>query len=235
VTLHGSSSYLGHQTERPPHGRITERTPPPLLSDFAGLAARTVDAPAQLPETLPSQTPKSTQPRYSESSVYPYLETNVHSLPMEFSQEPFPTEKSALSISLHGPDTPFRSWRLVEKYVQGLVERNGYEDFVSYNTTVERVEKVGHEWKVTLRKEGKDSDYWWVEWFDAIIVASGHYSVPYIPQIPGLDQFEKSRPGSVIHSKHFRGRDYYRGKVSNIREQMRHYAQSTAADDGHRG
>lgn len=146
--------------------------------------------------------------------MYPYLETNVHSLAMEFSQEPFPTEKSAWSKDMHGPDTPFRSWQLVQKYIQGLVERNGYQDLVSYNTTVELVEKIGNEWKVTLRKEGTASDYWWVEWFDAVVVASGHYSVPYIPAIDGLEQFEKSRPGSVVHSKHYRGRDYFRDKVS---------------------
>ena len=201
------------RTERRSYCRIKDETPPPLLSDFAGLAARTADAPAPVPTKLPAQLPKSARPRYSEGSVYPYLETNVHNLAMEFSQEPFPTEKSAWSTAIHGPDTPFRSWQLVQRYIQGLVERNGYEDLISYNTTVERVEKIGSEWKVTLRKEGNSSDYWWVEWFDAVVVASGHYSVPYIPAIDGLEQFEKSRPGSVIHSKHFRGRDYFRGKV----------------------
>lgn len=78
---------------------------------------------------------------------------------MQFSQEPFPTERSALSISHHGPDTPFRKWDLVRKYVESLVDRRGYSDFVSYNTTVELVEKVGTEWKVTLRKNGEQSDY----------------------------------------------------------------------------
>lgn len=133
---------------------------------------------------------------------------------MQFAQEPFPTERSALSISHHGPDTPFRKWDLVRKYIESLVDRRGYSDFVSYNTTVELVEKVGTEWKVTLRKNGEQSDYWWVEWFDAVVVASGHFWVPYIPSVEGLEVFEKTRPGSVIHSKHFRGRDQFAGKVS---------------------
>ena len=67
--------------------------------------------------------------------------------------------------------------------------------------------------KVTLRKEGQQGDYWWAEWFDAVVVASGHYWVPYIPAIEGLEAFEKARPGAVLHSKHFRGRDQFRGKV----------------------
>lgn len=181
---------------------------------MAGLAARTADPPLPIPERLPAQTPKAEQPRFTESSVYPYLETNVDAIPMEFSQEPFPSEKSERSIAIHGADTPFRHWGHVRRYIQGLVERNGYQDFVSYNTTVERVEKVGAEWKVTLRKEGQSGDYWWTEWFDAVVVASGHYWVPYIPAIEGLEAFEKARPGAVLHSKHYRGRDQFRGKVS---------------------
>ncbi|OJJ84648.1 uncharacterized protein ASPGLDRAFT_25325 [Aspergillus glaucus CBS 516.65] len=179
---------------------IGDSAQPPTLSDFASLATRTADSPLPIPEKLPAQTPKSDQPRFSESSVYPYLETNIDCLPMQFSQEPIPEERSELSISRHGPETPFRRWDVVQRYVKGLVERRGYSDWVSYNTTVERVEKVGAEWKVTLRKDGQQSDYWWVEWFDAVVVANGHYWVPYIPSIEGLEEFEKARPGSVLHT-----------------------------------
>ncbi|KAF7558236.1 hypothetical protein G7Z17_g191 [Cylindrodendrum hubeiense] len=185
---------------------------PPKLSEFASLADRTADAPLPIPDNLPARTPKSPQPRFAESSVYPYLETNIDKKPMEFTQESIPDERSPRSIELHGPDTPFRHWKVIRQYIRNLVERRGYEDLVSYSTTVERVEKIGAEWKVSLRKEGKEHDYWWVEWFDAVVVASGHYSVPYIPAIDGLAEREKSRPGSVLHSKSFRGRDPYKGK-----------------------
>lgn len=183
------------------------------MSDLASLASRAADPTLTIPEVLPAYTPKSSQPRFTESSVYPYLETNVDALAMSFSQEPISDKRSQRSIDVHGPDTPFRHWTVLKQYVEGLLQRRGYEDLVSYSTSVELAEKVGSEWKVTLRKEGKDQDYWWVEWFDAVVVASGHYSVPYIPAIEGLEQFEKSRPGSVQHSKHFRGRDLYQGKV----------------------
>ncbi|CAM1503313.1 Fc.00g080890.m01.CDS01 [Cosmosporella sp. VM-42] len=191
---------------------IGDTSQPPTLSNFEKLADRTADPALPIPEKLPALLPKSDQPRFTESSVYPYLETNVANVPMEFSQEPFPMERSDWSIGVHGPETPFCHWKVVKGYVEGLVNRRGYEDLISYNTTVERTEKIGAEWKVTLRKEGKESDYWWVEWFDAVVVASGHYWVPYIPAIEGLEQFEKSRPGSVLHSKHFRGRDLFKKK-----------------------
>lgn len=139
---------------------------------------------------------------------------------MSFSQEAIPEQRSQLSISKHGDDTPFRSHAVIRKYVESLVHRNGYEKLVSYNTTVELAEKVGNEWRLVLRKEGdvRGEDEWWEEWFDAVVVASGHFNVPYIPKIDGLDALERARPGSVKHSKMFRGRDAYRGKVTDIRD-----------------
>jgi hypothetical protein len=133
---------------------------------------------------------------------------------MSFSQEPIPDGASPLSKSKHGDDTPFRHHTLVRKYVESLVYRNDYDRLVSYNTTVELAEKDGSEWRVVLRKDGgvTGEDEWWEERFDAVIVASGHFNVPYIPNITGLADLEQAHPGSVKHSKMFRGRDAYRGK-----------------------
>jgi hypothetical protein len=133
---------------------------------------------------------------------------------MSFSQETIPAGGSQSSIAKHGNDTPFRHHSVVREFIQSLVNRNGYEKLVSYNTTVELAEKVGDKWRLVLRKPNNTTseDEWWEERFDAVCVASGHYSVPYIPPIPGLADLEKDRPGSVKHSKMFRGRDLYLGK-----------------------
>ncbi|KAK8078784.1 hypothetical protein PG994_002591 [Apiospora phragmitis] len=212
--------------------------PPPVLSDFESLANRTADAP--LEEDIPvidaaaaddtagrnSQT-RAARPkrhRWTEPHIYPYLETNVSDVAMQFSAEPIAAERSARSVALHGADTPFRHWDVLRRYVDGLVRRHQHVGDtvsdslvvgISYITTVERVEKVGLEWKVTLRKEeggDKEEDEWWVEWFDAVVVTSGHYSVPYVPAVEGLEAMQRARPGSVLHSKHYRGRDAYRDK-----------------------
>ncbi|KAJ4983890.1 dimethylaniline monooxygenase (n-oxide forming) [Stagonosporopsis vannaccii] len=195
---------------------LEDKTPPPNLlpDDLDALATRTGDVSLQPPFSLPARQPKLAQARHAESSVYPYLETNVDSLAMSFSQEAIPEQRSALSVSKHGDDTPFRSHGVIRGYVESLVYRNGYEKLVSYNTSVELAEKVGNEWRLVLRKDGdvRGEDEWWEEWFDAVVVASGHFNVPYIPKIEGLDALERAYPGSVKHSKMFRGRDAYRGK-----------------------
>lgn len=190
-----------------------------MPDDLDALANRTGDLPLKTPSKLPARQAKINQARHAETSVYPYLETNVDSIAMSFSQEAIPEQRSQLTISKHGNDSPFRSHTVIRSYIESLVSRNGYERFVSYNTSVELAEKVGSKWRLVLRRDGdvRAEDEWWEEWFDAVVVACGHFNVPYIPKIEGLAAFERSRPGSVKHSKMFRGRDSYRGKVGFTR------------------
>lgn len=182
------------------------------------MASRSADPPIPLPSSLPIQTPPldtAQYPRYSESSIYPYLETNVDAIPMSFELTPFPSDTTEWSRGHYGDTTPFRPWTAVRQYVQDVAAL--HPDFIEFGVTVERAAKVpsasgGEEWELVLRKSGTEKDYWWTERFDALVVASGHYHVPYIPPIPGLEEYEAHRPGSVIHSKHFRGRDLYAGR-----------------------
>lgn len=51
------------------------------------------------------------------------------------------------------------------------------------------------------------------ESFDAIVCASGHYSDPYIPDIPGISAFHSRYPGTISHSKYYRSLSVYANKV----------------------
>lgn len=202
--------------------RVSREEQPPQRFDFDGLAARTADTPLRIPETLPCQMPVVSQDRFTDSPVYPALETNVDAGAMSFSQEPIPSVRSQWSIDRHGEDTPFRHHSVIRGYIEGLFTEKGYQDLVQYNTTVERAVKdtSSQKWVLTLRRtegdKGRRFDYWWKEEFDAVIVASGHYAVPYIPAITGLKDFAARYPGSVEHTKHYRGPDKYRGKVHTL-------------------
>ena len=44
--------------------------------------------------------------------------------------------------------------------------------------------------------------------FDFVCVASGHYSVPFTPEYPGVDTF----PGRVMHSHDFRNAKEFAGQ-----------------------
>lgn len=80
------------------------------------------------------------------------------------------------------------------------------------------LEDQSGKWIVTLRRQGLtgQDDYWWQEKFDALVVASGHLSVLYIPAIKGLKEFAAAYPRSVLHTKGFRHPETYRGKVNAI-------------------
>ncbi|KAI0883193.1 FAD/NAD(P)-binding domain-containing protein [Annulohypoxylon maeteangense] len=49
--------------------------------------------------------------------------------------------------------------------------------------------------------------------YDAIVVASGHYSTPYIPDgVADIKAFHEAHPGVISHSKMYRNAESYRGK-----------------------
>ncbi|KAJ3997739.1 hypothetical protein F5050DRAFT_1568782 [Lentinula boryana] len=95
------------------------------------------------------------------------------------------------------------------------INSNDNNPNTSYNTRVERVDKRydanGKEagWSLTLRKfiETGPNSYkiqWWTEEFDAIIVASGRFSAPNLPRIPGLTQWAQLHPHLISHSRQYR-------------------------------
>lgn len=120
-------------------------------------------------------------------------------------------------MAKYGPDSPFRHRELIREWIEDVFIRGQSYDLIQFNTTVELAEydTKSAEWKLTLRKEqpGKETDYWWQEKFDALVVASGHFYLPYIPDIPGLLEFDETLPGRVQHSKHYRSVEDYKDKV----------------------
>jgi cation diffusion facilitator CzcD-associated flavoprotein CzcO len=48
--------------------------------------------------------------------------------------------------------------------------------------------------------------------FDAVIVASGHFNVPYIPHVAGIEAWDRAYPGSILHSKFYRRPEDYTEK-----------------------
>ena len=48
--------------------------------------------------------------------------------------------------------------------------------------------------------------------FDAVVVASGHFNVPYLPAVPGIEAWNAAYPGTIIHSQQFRRPEDYQGK-----------------------
>lgn len=169
-----------------------------------------------MPDTIPSFAPPAPEDTTRRTATYDALDSNVGSEVMAFTHTPFPQVNSALTTERFGPNNPTHPWRVVAGYLEDLFAP--YLHLVTLNTTLEKLEKQGDEWVLTLRQSGRkyrgqEVDYWWTERFDAVIVASGHYTVPNVPHIPGIGEFAKKYPTKLEHSKQFRNINDYVDKV----------------------
>ncbi|CAG8519348.1 3354_t:CDS:2 [Paraglomus occultum] len=60
--------------------------------------------------------------------------------------------------------------------------------------------------------DSDDAEYvaeWREEHFDAVVVCTGHYNVPYIPEINGLKEWANTWPDRILHSKQYRRPDLF--------------------------
>ncbi|KAJ5964994.1 uncharacterized protein N7479_004870 [Penicillium vulpinum] len=166
----------------------------------------------EIPSRLPLLKTPSPEDVTSRTAIYESLDSNVGAKVMAFTHTPFPDINSASSTRHLGKFNPTRPFRVVRKYLEDVFQE--YLHLASLNTTVERLEKRNQKWTLTLRQSGhgdgnSPKDYWWEEQFDAVIVASGHYSVPFVPFVPGLSAAFARYPTVFEHSKAFRKADDY--------------------------
>ncbi|RWA09667.1 hypothetical protein EKO27_g5416 [Xylaria grammica] len=139
---------------------------------------------------------------------YAGLKNNVPTSLMKSSLLPWPEETEE-----------FVDQGRVVQYLQDIARLHRVTENVQFHTRVESVTKPAGsaQWTVktsTLRMEGNtfsvsrrnDS-------FDGIVVASGHYHVPFVPDIPGLSEWKRCFPGRVTHSKSYRTPEPFRGKT----------------------
>lgn len=194
---------------------------PPAIPSVRKVIDGEADEPIPIPSHFPAETPNSEvvnghQSRFSDTALHEHLHSNIIPSIMSYTEEPFPDTLSQRILESYGNDAPFRHNAVIRDWVEGIFERGGHTKLLELNTTVEKAEKIGHEWVLTLRKELPTKNYWWQETFDALVVATGHYNIPWLPDIPGLAEYDRQFPGKIIHSKHFRSADAFRGKVSTL-------------------
>ena len=135
--------------------------------------------------------------------MYDHLETNIPVSLMRHSDQPFPK---------NSPLFPKRE--LVLDYLCEYAK--DVRHLIKFSTQVVDVRlqtpsNYHSSWYVTSKDliRGKLSE----EVYDAVAVCSGHYTIPYIPDIRGLQAWNESYPGQVSHSKFYRKPDTFAGKT----------------------
>ncbi|KIW03317.1 uncharacterized protein PV09_05528 [Verruconis gallopava] len=132
------------------------------------------------------------------SPIYERLETNI--------------PKSLMGYS----DTPWADHLQVfprHEDVQEYLEAYGAEliPSIKFMTQVTRVTPAEDDsWLLEYKDLHTKKAH--AETFDAVVVATGHFSVPYVPEIEGLAEWNQRHPGSVSHSKYFRAPEPFKEK-----------------------
>ncbi|KAJ6456008.1 hypothetical protein C8R47DRAFT_1060599 [Mycena vitilis] len=94
----------------------------------------------------------------------------------------------------------------------------------SYSTRVEAIQKCNEKstWKLNLRRLERLSEsdrlkeVFWTEEFDAVVVATGHFTEAYVPLIKGIGDWSNATEEgrySIYHSQSFRHPERYIGKA----------------------
>jgi len=124
-------------------------------------------------------------------SMYRYLWSNGPKEGLEFADYSF-EEHFGKQIASYPPRA------VLFDYIEGRVKKAGVRDLIRFETAVRWVEKDGEKFNVTVCHLPEDRTY--TEAFDHVIVASGHFSTPNVPQFDGFETFK----GRVLHAHDFR-------------------------------
>ncbi|KAF4984304.1 hypothetical protein FDECE_17117 [Fusarium decemcellulare] len=163
--------------------------------NYSGLAPGTCHVPQEDPFCPPDEPIRWCSPAAPifTSPMYENLHANIPKAIMKFSCQDFPDDAKLF---------PERS--MIQDYLLKYAE-----DVKPLIRFCQRINRV------TLKpQDGRDK--WEVEAqstingdittsiFDAVVVANGHYTTPFIPNVKNLREFNEAYPGVITHSKQYR-------------------------------
>ncbi|WP_292360314.1 NAD(P)/FAD-dependent oxidoreductase [Mesorhizobium sp.] len=126
-------------------------------------------------------------------SMYRYLWTNGPKEGLEFADYSF-EEHFGKQIASYPPRA------VLFDYIEGRVKKAGVRPWIRFSTVVRYVTWSAETRKFTVRVHDLPHDRSYSEEFDHVIVASGHFSTPNVPEFPGFETFN----GRILHAHDFR-------------------------------
>ncbi|GAO17279.1 uncharacterized protein UV8b_03810 [Ustilaginoidea virens] len=171
-----------------------------------------VPAPNRVPQTSPFCPPNGPSRVAGEklpvfpSPMYDKLHANLPKTIMKFSDLDF-AEDAWIYPGRHDVQDYIISY---SQHVRHLIR------FCLQVTSVElRTDHLGHDtWRIQARStvDGQVLD----ETFDAVVVANGHYSTPFLPDLPNIGPFHQAYPSVITHSHNYHSADAFKDKKTII-------------------
>ncbi|PAU80538.1 potassium transporter [Halovibrio salipaludis] len=134
-------------------------------------------------------------------SMYRYLWSNAPKELLEFADYSFDEH-------FGGPLPSFPPREVLFDYIIGRARKNQVERFIKFGTVVRWVEYDNTRQCFQVTIEALDTGASRTETFDRVIVGTGHFSIPNVPEFPGFERF----PGRILHSHDFRDAREFCGK-----------------------
>ena len=97
---------------------------------------------------------------------------------------------------------------VLHDYITGRVEKSGVRPWVKCNAQVVGCTWDAHRRQFDVRVRFGDDGSEVTESFDWVLCCTGHFSIPHVPEFPGMHQF----PGRVLHAHDFRSAEEFHGK-----------------------
>ena len=133
------------------------------------------------------------------NSMYRYLWSNGPKECLEFADYSFDEH-------FKQPIPSFPPREVLCDYILGRAKESDIKKYIKFNTAVTDIVFNDGQFVITSlnKKENSISQ----ENFDYLVVATGHFSVPYTPEYEGMNSF----PGRILHSHDFRDAEEFRNK-----------------------
>lgn len=133
--------------------------------------------------------------------MYETLHANIPGSLMNYKDRPFPQDAWA-----------YPSRQTIQNYIGGYAE--DLWSHIKFNVQVESVELTqdAERDRWILKAKSTVDDETIKETFDAVVVANGHYSVPFLPEVKNIKAFHTTHPDIIIHSKNYRTPEPFAGK-----------------------
>lgn len=132
-------------------------------------------------------------------SMYKYLWSNGPKECLEFADYTF-LDHFGQPISSYPPR------EVLFDYIQGRIKQSNARKYIQFNTVARWVDYLEDKKQFRVVFDDLVKNETFEEFFDYLVVGTGHFSTPNMPFFKGIDNF----PGAVMHAHDFRGADQFR-------------------------
>ncbi|KAJ3291940.1 Flavin-containing monooxygenase FMO GS-OX1 [Borealophlyctis nickersoniae] len=133
--------------------------------------------------------PPPTSTPMPPSAIYESLHTNLPPFLMQYSDLPFPA-----NTPLFPPHT------IVKDYLASYANKHNLRGLIQFGVDVMQCVWNTDDSRWTVRSKSIRDGTEHTHYADALVVASGHYSTPRVPHIPGIEEF----PNRMLHTINYR-------------------------------